>query len=279
VIGFIFLGFPFWDQWIVARHGPTGARGLSDDRECDRLAFWSFGPPQENEVIMQEDDRGTGRALAARYALPILLVVAVVILGIAYRQEISISGHLRTFVVLALAAFALYGGNRAMFPPGRSSGDPDSVRYVVAFDSVIFLIVGLAAAMIVCRDWEIPLLLGGACALIGGFFGLLFGYPQGVASQSPTPAADGGAAPNTRDKNLVAESAATMGKLIAGFTLAKLGGVFTHFSNLCVALAPALTDGHSDYGYVLAGVIVAYFLATGFLSGLLLPSYFMRGVI
>ncbi len=83
---------------------------------------------------MQDDDRGTTRTVAARYALPILLVVAVVILGVAYRQEISISGHLRMFVVLALAAFALYGGNRAMFPPGRNTGDPDSVRYVVAFD-------------------------------------------------------------------------------------------------------------------------------------------------
>ena len=226
---------------------------------------------------MQDDDRGTTRTVAARYALPILLVVAVVILGVVYRQEISVAAHLRTLVVLALGAFALYAGNRAMFPPGRNSGDPDSVRYVVAFDSIVFLIVGLAAAMIVCRDWEIPLLLGGACALIGGFFGLLFGYPQGVASQSTTAGA--GVPTTTRDKNLVAESAATMGKLIAGFTLAKLGGVFTHFSNLCHALAPALTDGHSDYGYVLAGVIVAYFLATGFLSGLLLPSYFMKGVI
>jgi hypothetical protein len=112
--------------------------------------------------------------------------------------------------------------------------------------------------------------------MIGGFFGLLFGYPQGVAQQIKTVQAGEAnqQAPN-RDKTLLADSAATLGKVITGFTLAKLGTVSTEFENLCKTIGPVLGAQDAVAAQVLAGVIVAYFLATGFLSGLLLPSYFM----
>jgi hypothetical protein len=110
--------------------------------------------------------------------------------------------------------------------------------------------------------------------LVGAFFGLLFGYPQGVA-QSAThppvsqPGQEVPAVPQTTpQKNLIAESASTLGKVIAGFTLAKSGVLVDHFHHVCSAVAPAL--GRPDGGVVLAGAIILYFFATGFFSGLLL---------
>jgi hypothetical protein len=47
------------------------------------------------------------------------------------------------------------------------------------------------------------------------------------------------------------------------------------FWNLCHTLGPVLGGVDQSTNYVLASLILAYFLATGFLSGLLLPSYFM----
>jgi hypothetical protein len=100
---------------------------------------------------------------------------------------------------------------------------------------------------------------------------------QGTAQQNTPTRTAQKPQQSTPQKNLIAESASTLGKVIAGFTLAKAGPLIQHFHRICDTVAPALCHQSCDGGLVLAGAIILYFFATGFFSGLLLPSYFMSG--
>jgi hypothetical protein len=258
---------------------------------------------------------------------------------------------LRILVAFAVASFVIWFAYGQIFPkrkPGSGAGEAGSalaanatgdfwsVPYAIAFDAIVFSVAGLAVAVAAAPQWQTALLLSGTCLLIGAFFGLLFGYPQGVAQSTTTrsaapalppenPAAEKGTAVETSttaenaatagdgvtagktttagnggtaatdaqgakitgnraaqqampQKNLIAESASTLGKVLAGFTLAKAEPLIRHFHYLCNIVGPALGLQNSpDAGFVLAGAIILYFFATGFFSGLLLPSYFMRG--
>jgi hypothetical protein len=208
-------------------------------------------------------------------SLALILIFLIIIVWFRH-NELLVPSVVRACIVFTLASGLLFGAHKTFFSQRQDSNDPLEVRFVIAFDSVVFVIVGLVAAILSCGEWEAAALLAGSCLLIGGFFGLLFGYPQGVAQQS-TQAQQGQPNPQTpsRDKNLLAESAATLGKVITGFTLAKVGQVSTHYAGLCQTIGPVLGAPESATSHVLAGVIIAYFLATGFLSGLLLPPYFM----
>ncbi len=257
------------------------------------------------------------------------IVVAIGLAILASRNVIHIPFDWRTVLILMIAGAFLIAASRVFFSGGESV---TPVRYVVAFDAVVFVVLGYAATVLACSQWEIAALLAGASLMIGGFIGLLFGYPQGLAQQAAATqnlaqqsnganaggaagagagqqananagGADGGqaadaqlpaapVAPSTAPlhaQNLVAESAATLGKVIAGFTLAKMEGIGRFFWNLTDHIGPSLgaivTDatkiapGGATPGQVLAGVIIAYFAATGFLCGLFLPPYFMSEVI
>ncbi len=215
-------------------------------------------------------------AKAVKYAIPGALVLTVLVVAVVYRTELGIAKSPRVLLVAALAALILYGANRAII---RTSSGNEDVRYVIAYNCVIFIVVGLAGAILSCTEWTVALLLCGSSMLTGGFFGLLFGYPQGVAQQSGAqannlPNQSGGSQPASK-KNLVAESAETLGKVIAGFTLAKAGRVTADFASLCHTVSPALGVQDATVAYVLAGVTIVYFFAVGFFSGLLLPAYFM----
>jgi hypothetical protein len=250
----------------------------------------------------------------------LLFIVLAVALCTLWRASLSISG-LRTFLAFGAAGSVIWFAHNKLFPKSSSPGEaavanqapgidvddasvkPSSVRNAIAFDSIIFTLLGLATAVAAAPQWETALLLSGTCLLIGAFFGLLFGYPQGVATSQPshdtgpsdqtkqqgaplqqdtiqqkTPARTTQIPPQSMpQKNLIAESASTLGKVIAGFTLAKAGPLIQHFQRICHTVAPALCHQSSDGGIVLAGAIILYFFATGFFSGLLLPSYFMSG--
>jgi hypothetical protein len=235
------------------------------------------------------------------YGPPLLLcLILVVALFTSWRASLSTSGP-RAFLAFGIAAAVIWSAHNRFFPANRNvaplpaaavppadqagtaanDGGDSSVRFVIVFDALVFTLVGLATAVSAAPGWEIALLLCGSCLLVGAFFGLLFGYPQGVA-QSAThppvsqPRQEVPAAPQTTpQKNLIAESASTLGKVIAGFTLAKSGVLIDHFHHVCNAVAPALGRPQGDV--VLAGAIILYFFATGFFSGLLLPPYFMSG--
>jgi hypothetical protein len=219
----------------------------------------------------------------------LVIILALLILISIFHNQLGLHLDFETSVVLIAAAIVLYGANKTFVFRGK--GKNDNIPYVIAFDSVCFVIIGLVATILACSHWQTGLLLAGSCLLIGGFFGLLFGYPQGVAQQVAQAAShigvDAGGSPTppgvqqvsqatNHGKTLLADSAATLGKVITGFTLAKLDSANKYFEGLCRGVGPALGAADSSNSHVLAGVIIAYFLATGFLSGLFLPSYFMR---
>jgi hypothetical protein len=239
------------------------------------------------------------------YGPPVLLcLILVVALFTSWRASLSTSGP-RAFLAFGIAAAVIWSAHNRFFPANRNiaavpsaavppadqagtavnDGGDSSVRFVIVFDALVFTLVGLATAIAAAPGWEIALLLCGSCLLVGAFFGLLFGYPQGVAQSATHPPASRLALPpgqelpaapqTTPQKNLIAESASTLGKVIAGFTLAKSGVLVDHFHHVCSAVAPALGRPQGDL--VLAGAIILYFFATGFFCGLLLPPYFMSG--
>jgi hypothetical protein len=236
------------------------------------------------------------------YGPPVLLCL---ILVVALFTSWHASGP-RAFLAFGIAAAVIWSAHNTFFAANRNATPPpaaadavpptaavpandagdNSVRYVIVFDSIVFTLVGLATAVAAAPGWEIALLLCGSCLLVGAFFGLLFGYPQGVAQSAthqpvPQTAQATPVAPQTTpQKNLIAESASTLGKVIAGFTLAKWGVLVEHFHHICTAVAPALgRQQNPQEDLVLAGAIILYFFATGFFCGLLLPPYFMSGRI
>src|SRR6201995_5720840 len=108
------------------------------------------------------------------WPLLILAVILLIVLAIFHRDF----AYPRAWLVFVLGAGVVWGMGEKFFPNGAMPNDPKAVRFVIAFDSVVFIVVGLAAAVLVCSRWEVALLLSGSCLLVGGFFGLLFGYPQ-----------------------------------------------------------------------------------------------------
>lgn len=256
-------------------------------------------------------------ALRNRWSVALLTAISIVVLVFAvfsFRNIVPIIFDGRTVLILGIAAALIFASIKVFFSGGDRVA---SVRYVVAFDAIVIIILGVAATVLACSRWQTAVLLAGSSLMIGGFVGLLFGYPQGVAQKTAaqtgtaaptTPPAGNGAgqaangvqdpgqdpgqgAANTaitgppnapapiRPQNLVAESAATLGKVITGFTLAKVGGMSDFFSKLSNQIGPALGSSDPATAPVLAGVIIAYFLAAGFLCGLFLPPYFMGEVL
>ena len=105
------------------------------------------------------------------FALIICMLVAIVLFWLSWPTA-NVS---RAALVFVFAGCVLYGANEAVFTESAGNSDPLFVRYVIAYNSVMFIVVGLTALVLLCPMWEIPFLISGACLLVGGFFGLLFG--------------------------------------------------------------------------------------------------------
>ena len=182
---------------------------------------------------------------------------------------------IRFLVSFGAAAFTIATLNRTLFNPANAGSEDgkDPVRFAVAMNATVFVMLGLAVTATAAGNWETALLVAGSSLLVGGFIGLLFGVPQKQSTQEAKT--DGAQATKSRD-NLVVESAATLGKVLTGFTLAQVGPIYRHFLEIARAISHHLSDGVVPPNAVLAGAILIYFFATGFLSGLFLPNYFMK---
>lgn len=216
-----------------------------------------------------------------RFAKYTMIFALAVLLGVpvfALFKPLANTVWLRAFLVLPVAIGSILFVHAQFFTKEQEgdSADPP-VRFAIAFDSLVFVVLGVAASVVISPKPALAALVAGSSLLFGGFIGLLFGYPQGVAEQTATPKAlplTGQDAATTRvvqQKNLLAEASSTLGKVIAGFTLAKGDKGLQWFQALCTAIGPELGSK------TIAGSIIVYFLCVGVLSGLLLPSYFMQG--
>jgi hypothetical protein len=184
---------------------------------------------------------------------------------------------IRFLLSFGAAGFTIWGLNRTLFKPAPVSAPADEgkdpVRFAVALNATVFVTLGLATAATAAANWETALLVAGSSLLAGGFIGLLFGVPQKQSTQEAK--SDAAVAGKQRD-NLVVESAATLGKVLTGFTLAEVGPIYQHFLEIARAISHHLSSPPVPPNAVLAGAILIYFFATGFLSGLFLPNYFMK---
>ncbi len=265
--------------------GSAYAYTVSDRAEPGASPFslraWTAPQSQPSQPSLLE----SLRTLAIpRWVLAIAAVAALLIVGlflVNFRHELFSAATARDWVVLVVALSVLAKTYGAILSKNSNNSDPLSVKYVIAFSAVLFIVLGLGAVVILCPAWETPFLISGAFVLVGGFLGLLFGYPSGVAQQTDANSrrgttAGGNQQVDGRNKNLLAESASTLGKLLTGFTLAKLGDAEVALRRICVDMAPAFSVD-PRIGSIAAAAVAAYFFFTGFLSGLLLPSYFMSG--
>ncbi len=174
-----------------AQSGSVFAYTISDTGQPGAKQFflraWS-APVVENTPSLLDRLRSL-KLPTAVWVLFILVGIALVItFFVIYRSELFASGNLRPWIVSILSFAVLASANRAIFAPGPGNVDPTFVRYVIAFNSVLFIVIGLAALVITCSNWGTPFFIAGACILTGGFLGLLFGYPSGIAQRTSNAA-------------------------------------------------------------------------------------------
>ena len=183
----------------------------------------------------------------------------------------------RFLVSFGVAVFLIWRMNKSIASPAPAGtpGDDgkDPVRFAVVWNATVFVTLGLATTATAATNWETALLVAVSSLLTGGFIGLLFGVPQ---KQSTQEAKSEAAVAGKQRDNLVVESAATLGKVLTGFTLAEVGPIYQHFLEIARAISHHLSSPGVPPNAVLAGAILIYFFATGFLSGLFLPNYFMK---
>lgn len=112
---------------------------------------------------------------------------------------------------------------------------------------------------------------------------------------NPAPAATGDNGQNGNSsqasavgRNLLEDTASSLSKLLTGASLVKIGDLYRFFQATSWKVGYYLTDGNlyasgANRQYVSAniavmgGALILYFLILGFLSGLFLPAYFMKG--
>ena len=156
----------------------------------------------------------------------------------------------------------------------RSGSEPSTKRGSMALmlTSIVGPVVGLALIVLyafrLSDGWRIAsqgALIGAASLTAGGLLGLLFGLPRTLNADT---AADEGAR-----KTLSAIAANTnleqisdwLTKILVGVGLTQIASIGDHARQLFHALSPSL--GGQPTGAVMAGSIVIYYLALGFLLG------------
>jgi hypothetical protein len=74
--------------------------------------------------------------------------------------------------------------------------------------------------------------------------------------------------------NLLSDTASSLSKILAGAGLAKYQDLLNLFKSTSVTVTACITGGDGP-GSVLGGALILYFGLAGFISGLVLPAYFM----
>jgi hypothetical protein len=225
-------------------------------------------------------------------ALAVCVLVLAAIAGFqgfaaTYRWLEVTAALLASALIIGITGLFFFGLPAAPVPPAASTPaiaplpspastppptDPDrGVANAVAFNAVIFVVLGFAAIVAATPRWVVGSFWGGTFLLAGGFVGLLFGIPLHVDK-------DG-----TSSTNLMVDTANAASKLVAGATLAQLKPIYQHFQSMTAYLGYCLECCANDwyrngaarnYNSSLAGGIILYFSLAGFLAGILLPKFF-----
>ena len=176
----------------------------------------------------------------------------------------------QALAALAASALAISLAAEPLFATPAPAGE-EAVRAAISLSTVCFLTLGLSTIVAIADHWAVAILWAGACLLGGGFLGMLFGVPL----QNRNGQAGG-------SQNLLVQTADTFSKFIAGATLAKFGSIFQRFQDASSYLAQCLQccqvswldKSKGEYNSSLAGGIILYFSALGFVAGILLTRFY-----
>ena len=123
--------------------------------------------PQLAAEVKRAKRLDTFKRLLAIALLLFILLVAVW----ALQYELSKPAVGREWIVFMVAGALLAGATMFFFRRGQDMRDPKNVRFVISYDVVVAIILGLSATFIQCANWAAGGLLAGACLFIGGFLG------------------------------------------------------------------------------------------------------------
>ena len=222
----------------------------------------------------------------------VILLIVVCLVSFHFSNGGSCFWRLAIAIVLAVGVCAfsytrLFGA--AAEQEGSTAAD-GATKYAISFLVVTFICLGSALVVGATNLWPVALLWAGSALLSGGFLGLLFGVSYNPAPvQSPNQPA--GQALTQQQQvthhahTLMQESASWLSKIFTGAVLVKFHTFEDEFKRVADSIGKYLAPNAADsvcchlasQGVgVLGGAVLAYFALTGFIAGLLLPSYFMR---
>jgi hypothetical protein len=127
--------------------------------------------------MADEDPPGSRRNLWIWLGISLIgLVVLSIILRLIHgNNSFFRDQQIKTVIAGLIGIAVLVGANDAIIRSTRKI----EVQYVIAFDVVIFIVLGLIALISAAPYWGMACLCAGACLFGGGILGLLFGLPLG----------------------------------------------------------------------------------------------------
>ncbi|MGD0362323.1 MAG: hypothetical protein ABSC93_15715 [Bryobacteraceae bacterium] len=206
------------------------------------------------------------------------LIASIAIIAIAYAKFFGLSSSPRP------KGPPLPGPTPTPTPhiPEKPKQDDDPiVAESIAFNLVVFLVLGFATVVVATRDWPVAFLWAGAALFAGGVVGLIFGMPlsdAGPAKHGAAGTTASGGAGTGSGRTVLSDAAGTFRTFVSGALVATARDLFGVFKDAANSLAKCLdccTPGNSS----LAGGLIVYFLSLGFVAGLVLPRYFLGRVL
>jgi hypothetical protein len=194
---------------------------------------------------------------------------------------------LASVAIIVFAYFTIFGrwtkdsGQMVHQKPGAPLPDPNEdgiVKPAIAFNLLVFMVLGFAAIVAATRDWPTAAIWGGGMLLIGGVVGLVFSLPVSVSTMAPAkPTESGSASPVSPvvSRTVLTQIAGAIVAALSGAILVNLKDLFDLFKAGAHTLAHDLNGGTVS----LSAGLISYFLALGFIAGLVLPQYFLQRVL
>jgi hypothetical protein len=206
-------------------------------------------------------------------------------------MHLYIRGALAFFSAIAILAAS------AWYMIGPRVPRPIPIENFLAYNATFFVALGFAGTVTAADKWAVACLWGGSALFTGAIFGILFGVPtaaDAVNTQATQDAASAhadavsaattaGAAPPpqppppAKNHTLLADTASFVSKFLAGAGLAQFKNILNFFLWLSHSVAAYIVLPLGDpHAAVAAAGILLYFGLIGFLSGLILPYYFLK---
>jgi hypothetical protein len=206
--------------------------------------------------------------------------------------------YVRTSVAFGIAAVTLAAAGYFTIRP--KDGQPVPVQLFIAYNATIFVVLGFAVTISAADRWPAALLWAGAALFAGGLLGILFGIPTAADSVSANPSAATSAAvaananvalqqqavANDQDpppplgvKNhtLLADTAGFLSKFLAGAGIAQFKNILHYFLWLSHSVASyCILPDSTAHATVVGAGLLTYFGLVGFLSGIILPFFFLK---